>query len=72
MVNTGKLAENVQIVINTLEQLNIQATQDNLNKLLGSIQLLTQIRNELAGEGDTTLQVLNANGEVIHGNDYTQ
>ena len=42
-------AAKIQIVINTLETLNIPATFDNVNRLTGVFQLLRQLRDELAG-----------------------
>lgn len=48
-------AAKIQIVINTLETLNITATYDNVNRLTGVFQLLRQLRDEIAdmkGEAD--------------------
>ena len=48
-------AAKIQIVINTLETLNIPATYDNVNRLTGVFQLLRQLRDEIAdmkGEAD--------------------
>ena len=42
-----ELAKKVQLVINTLTDLDIKSSYDNMNKLLGSQQLLAQIRDEL-------------------------
>ena len=42
--------ERIQAVINTLNQITVSG-YDNMNKLLGSMQTLTQIKNELS-EGD--------------------
>ena len=42
-------AAKIQIVINTLETLNIPATFDNVNRLTGVFQLLRGLRDELAG-----------------------
>ena len=41
-------AARVQIVINTLETLNIPAAYDNVNRLTGIYNLLYQLRDELA------------------------
>ena len=41
-------AAKIQIVINTLETLNIPATYDNVNRLTGVFQLLRQLRDEIA------------------------
>lgn len=43
-------AERIQIVINTLEIMNIPATFDNVNHLTGIYKLLFQIRDELAAQ----------------------
>ena len=46
-------AAKIQIVINTLETLDIPATFDNVNRMTGIYQLLTGLRDELAGmEGE--------------------
>ena len=48
-------AAKIQIVINTLETLNIPATYDNVNRLTGVFRLLRQLRDEIAdmkGEAD--------------------
>ena len=37
--------EKIQAVINTLEQLMIQATYDNVNRMLGIYQTLIEIRD---------------------------
>jgi len=44
----GKMANDTQRVINTLEGLNITSSFDNMNRLLGSIQVLGGIRDMLA------------------------
>ena len=41
------LSADIQRVINTLEELNIKSTFDNMNKLLGSLQVLADVRNQL-------------------------
>lgn len=40
-------ANKIQAVINTLQGLNITATAENLDKLLGSLQVLAEVRNFL-------------------------
>lgn len=47
----------IQAVINTLEKLDIKATYDNMDKLLGCLQLLMKVRDGL-----------NAPAEVKDGN----
>ena len=42
-----KLANDIQRVINTLEGLDIKSTFDNMNRLLGSLQVLATVRDQL-------------------------
>lgn len=44
------LANKIQAVINTLESLNIPATYDNMNKLLGCLQALAEVRDAINKE----------------------
>ena len=46
-----KNAEEIQRVINTLEGLDIKPTYDNMNRLLGCMQVLAAVRDELEKEG---------------------
>ena len=39
----------INLVIDTLQGLNIQSTRENMDKLLGSIQLLDRIRDTIIG-----------------------
>ena len=48
--NAMQTCERIQAVINTLNQITVSG-YDNMNKLLGSMQTLTQIKNELS-KGD--------------------
>ena len=41
------LSDEIQKVINTLEGLDIKSTFDNMNRLLGSLQVLAMVRDEL-------------------------
>lgn len=41
------IANTIQAVINTLEQLDIKSTFDNTNKLLGCFQALGGVRDDL-------------------------
>jgi len=43
----NELAEKLQRVINTIETVDIKATFDNMNKLLGSLQTLAEVRDAL-------------------------
>lgn len=40
-------AEKIQAVIDTLQQLQLPATYDNMSRLLGSLQALGEIRDEM-------------------------
>jgi len=42
-----ELAIEIQKVMNTLEGLDIRSTYDNLNRLLGSLQVLASVRDAL-------------------------
>ena len=53
-------ADMVQAVINTLSNLDIKSTYDNMDKLLGCLQMLAKVRD-----------MLNA-PEVTNGNDQTE
>ena len=53
-------ATKVQAVINTLESLNIPATYDNMNKLLGCLQALAEVRDAIS------------KGEEPDGNDHAE
>ena len=54
-------ADKIQIVINTLGELKINATFDNVNMLLGMYQTLIDVRDhirsmEVAKDGNTDVQ----------------
>ena len=40
------MKENIQLVIDTLQQLEIKATYENMNHLMGCLQMLATIRDE--------------------------
>lgn len=42
-----EMANKVQAVMNTLESLDIKSTYENVNKLLGCFQVLSEVRNDL-------------------------
>lgn len=46
-MNRKELAQDIQNVIGTLESLNIPSTYDNMNKMLGCMQCLAHVRDEL-------------------------
>lgn len=41
------LAEKIQVVMNTIQDLDIKSTFDNMNHLMGVLQALASIRDEL-------------------------
>ena len=41
------LAEKIQVVMNTIQALDIKSTFDNMNHLMGALQTLASIRDEL-------------------------
>ena len=43
------LAQDIRNVIATLENLNIQATYDNMNRLLGCMQVLNDVISKMEG-----------------------
>ena len=44
-----KEANEIQAVINTLTELDIKSTYHNMDKLLGCMQLLAQVRDKIKG-----------------------
>lgn len=42
-----KTSEKVQIIINTLEILNMPSTYDNVNRMLGIYDMLQQIKDDV-------------------------
>lgn len=43
-------AEKIQVVMNTLETLDMKPTYDNVNKMLGILKTLAGIRDEISAE----------------------
>lgn len=43
----NELAEKIQVVMNTIQDLDIKSTFDNMNHLMGVLQALASIRDEL-------------------------
>ena len=43
----NELAEKIQVVMNTIQDLDIKSTFDNMNHLMGVLQTLASIRDEL-------------------------
>jgi len=46
-MNGERNAEELQKVINTLELLDIRPTYDNMSKLLGCMQVLVEVRDDI-------------------------
>ena len=44
------IAEKLQVIMNTLETLDIKPTYDNTNKLLGIYRTLADVRDEIHNE----------------------
>lgn len=60
-----ELAEKVQIVINTIQDLDIKSTFNNMNRLMGAMQTLAGIRDELEKMGNAEVVELVADGEKV-------
>lgn len=59
-------ANTIQIVINTLQDLDIKSTFNNMNRLMGAIQTLAKLRDELnQKKEETVLEFFGENGEKI-------
>ena len=57
-------AKTIQIVINTLQHLDIKSTFENMNRLMGALQTLAKLRDELTKlkEGPV-LELITKDGE---------
>ena len=60
-----ELAEKVQIVINTIQDLDIKSTFSNMNRLMGAMQTLAGIRDKLEKMGNAEVVELFADGEKV-------
>lgn len=58
-------ATKIQIVINTIQDLDIKSTFDNMNHLMGAIQTLAGIRDELEAMNSAEVVELFADGEKV-------
>ena len=45
-------ANKINAVINTLQAMTIPSTEDNLTKMLGCLQVLTEVKEALEGESN--------------------
>lgn len=58
-------AKTIQIVINTLQDLDIKSTFDNMNRLMGALQTLAKVRDELEQMGNAQVVELFADGDKV-------
>lgn len=58
-------ANKIQMVIDTLQGLDIKSTFSNMNHLMGAIQMLVQVRDEINGKENGQVLELMADGEKI-------
>ena len=57
-------ANTIQIVINTLQDLDIKSTFDNMNRIMGALQTLAKLRDELnKPEEGPVLELITDDGE---------
>ena len=61
----NETANKIQMVIDTLQGLDIKSTFNNMNHLMGAIQMLVQIRDEMNGKNDGPVLELVADGKTI-------
>ena len=57
-------ANRIQMVINTLQDLDIKSTFDNMNRLMGAMQELARIRDELNGPGGQTVELFSGDEKI--------
>ena len=72
----NETANKIQMVIDTLQGLDIKSTFSNMNHLMGAIQMLVQIRDEMKGKDqgpvleliadDEKIEEVKAEGDRIH------
>ena len=61
----NELAQRIQMTINTLQTLEIKATFDNMNHMMGAIQTLAMVRDELGKIDKAEVVELFADGKKI-------
>ena len=61
----NELANKIQIAINTIQDLEIKSTFDNMNHLMGAIQTLAIVRDELEKMANAQVVELFADGEKV-------
>lgn len=57
-------AEKIQIVIDTLQDLDIKSTFDNMNRLMGALTMLAKIRDELNGPGEQVVELIGGDEKI--------
>lgn len=60
-------AERLQQVLDTLQQIELRASYDNMNHMLGCLQVLSEIRDSVRAIEEKQAQDDNVNVEVIDG-----
>lgn len=60
-------ADRIQLVIDTLQQIELKASYDNMNHLLGCLQTLAEIRDNVREIEERQAQNNNVNVDVING-----
>ena len=58
----NELANKIQIAMNTIQTLDIKATFDNANHLMGALTALAQVRDELRNQNDDIQLEIAENG----------
>ena len=61
----NELANRIQVAINTLQTLEIKATFDNMNHMMGAIQALAMVRDELEKMSKAEVVELFSDGEKL-------
>ena len=61
----NELANRIQVAINTLQTLEIKATFDNMNHMMGALQTLAMVRDELEKMSKAEVVELFSDGEKI-------
>ena len=51
-------ATKIQVVINTLQAMEIKATFDNMNHMMAVLKILAEVRDAIAAPNEVTLEVV--------------
>lgn len=54
----NELAQKIQITINTLENLEIKSSFNNMNHLMGALKALASIRDELIKKDEPKIELI--------------